>query len=171
MALMAVCSEMSPGLQVPHYCDTGQCARPLNQNSPDTGTTLHCTGYLSYSLSSRSTEKVPGIPCRDFRSEQGFKILFVPNPVGTQHQKLYFHFVPAAPAPAAAVVATVWIRMWRGIDLWSWLTFIMVLPMLAVIKRYFLMMSANFRQPPTKCLVANTLYIYLHIYQEFKSHF
>ena len=96
MALMAVCSEMSPGLQVPH-CDTGQCARPLNQNSPDTGTTLNCTGYLSYSLSSRSTEKVPGIPCRDFRSEQGFKILFVPNPVGTQHQKLYFHFVPAAP--------------------------------------------------------------------------
>ena len=161
---------MYPGLQVPH-CDTGQCARPLNQNSLDTGTTLHCTGYDICHILFRQDQQKKFLEFLVVTFDQNkvskyylFQILLGHN------IKSYISILCQLP-PAAAVVATVWIRMWRGIDLWSWLTFIMVLPMLAVIKRYFLMMSANFRQPPTKCLVANTLYIYLHIYQEFKSHF
>ena len=140
--------------------------RPANQNSPDTGTTLHWISVIFSFVKINRKSSWKSLSWLSIRTS--FKILFVPNPVGTQHQKFYFHFVRQLP-PAAAVLATVWLRMWGGTDLWSWLTFIMVLPMLAVIKRYFLMMSANFRQPPTKCLVAHTHYKW-YIYQEFKSH-
>ena len=132
---------------------------------------LHCTGYDICHILFRQDQQKKFLEFLVVTFDQNkvskyylFQILLGHN------IKSYISILCQLP-PAAAVVATVWIRMWRGIDLWSWLTFIMVLPMLAVIKRYFLMMSANFRQPPTKCLVANTLYIYLHIYQEFKSHF
>ena len=165
MALMAVCSEMCPGLQVSH-CDTGQCA-PTSQ--PEQPWYRHHTALDICHILFHQDQQKKFLEFLVVTFDQNkFLNIICSKSCWDTTSKVLFPFCAAA-APRRCRASNCMDEDVGGTDLWSWLTFIMVLPMLAVIKRYFLMMSANFRQPPTKCLVANTHYKW-YIYQEFKSH-